>query len=181
MSHSVSSTLKMLRPNLTVPFCTRILLATTFIFIAAGCASDSSISPNPNPSTTLTNSLSFDTLYKDLSVSTDDATTSPWGIRTTAGVSPLYAVNFRFAKKPTANGTYRLLRGDMALGDGDCLFFVNLLDGVNSTTYFPVDSTRTVMVTIENGKVHVVTSGLAMAGNRGGEDRSGVSANLLER
>jgi len=153
-----------------------VLVFATFF----GCSSTTSSNPAPSSSVT-TNTVFFDSLYTNVDVSSGIAGTHPWTLSTM--LSPTIPVNFRFASKPTVNGTYTLVTQDTPnLAATECEFFINYLDGVNSTSYFPKTSnTKTATVTIVNGKVNVVVDGIEMEGNRGGKAVQPVKANLLEK
>jgi hypothetical protein len=159
------------------------LAAACVLFVFAtfwGCSSTTSSNPAPSSSVT-TNTVFFDSLYTNVEVNAGFAGTHPWTLGTL--LSPTIPVNFRFASKPTANGTYTLVTLDNPnLSATECEFFINYLDGVNSTSYFPKTSnTKTATVTIINGKVNVVVDGIEMEGNRGGKAVQPVKANLLEK
>jgi hypothetical protein len=165
-------------------FNSRISLLCCIIAVSVGltsCASNSTSSPTTQTSTT--NTVYFDSLYTNVDVQSSLAAQSPWTIGTILGTGSSLPVNFRFANRPTANGTYTLVTQDKSpLASTECMFFVNYLAGVNSTTYFPKQSnTKTATVTMTGGKVHVVVEGIEMEGNRGGKAVAPVSANLLEK
>jgi hypothetical protein len=154
-------------------------LTLSAVLSTTGCSS--STSSTPTTQSPATNTVFFDSLYTNVTVTSSIAGT-PWTIGTTLPGLPTKPVNFRFAAKPTANGTYTLVTQDPGtLTATQCMFFVNYLDGVNATTYFPTTAnTKTATVTIVNGKVNVVVENVPVAGNRGGKDVQPVSANLRE-
>jgi hypothetical protein len=146
----------------------------------SSCKSDATTAPTQSSAT---NTVFFDSLYTNVDVQSGFVNQRPWTIGTILGVGSSLPVNFRFADRPTASGTYTLVTQDKGqLDPTECMFFVNYLAGANSTTYFPkASNTKTATVTISGGKVHVVVEGIEMEGNRGGNAVQPVSANLLEK
>lgn len=141
-----------------------------------GCATKSSTAPDTNSA--VTNIVFFDSLYTNVDVNSGLDFATPWSIGTATPI-----VNFRFQSKPKSNGTYILLNSDKgSLAANECLFFINHLDGVNSTSYFPKTSNiKTATVKITNGKINVIVEGIEMEGNRGGKSVPPVNVNLLEK
>ena len=144
-----------------------------------GCKTNSSTSPDTN--TPVSNTVFFDSLYTNVDVNAGLDFATPWGIGTSTPIVNI--VNFRFQSKPKSNGTYILLNSDKgSLAANECLFFINHLDGVNSTSYFPkTTNIKTATVKITNGKVNVIVEGIEMEGNRGGKAVPPVNVNLLEK
>ena len=150
-----------------------VLFLVCFVF---GCKTNSSTSPDTNAA--VVNSVFFDSLYTNVDVNSGLDFATPWSIGTATPI-----VNFRFQSKPKSNGTYILLNSDKgSLAANECLFFINHLDGVNSTSYFPkTTNIKTATVKITNGKINVIVEGIEMEGNRGGKSVPPVNVNLLEK
>ncbi len=156
----------------------RTLCIFSVIFSLTGIISCSTTS-STGDTIVATNTVFFDSLYTNVDVNTSIlSTSSPWTIGTSTPI-----VNFRFQSKPTTNGTYILLNSDKgSIAANECLFFINHLDGINSTSYFPKTSNlKTLTVKVTAGKVNVIVDGIEMEGNRGGKAVPPVNINLTEK
>ncbi len=119
------------------------------------------------------NSLYFDSLMKNVVVH-GESYNGFWQMGSTSFMkytgNTSVSLVFRFPAKPTA-GKYKAVFRDPKAGE--CYFWVNYIDGANSSTYGTADTGKYVTVTMLNGKVNASMESTNMGGNRGGVARVG--------
>ena len=153
-----------------------VLFATLAIYSCTKKADSSGTAPASTSTTGTTmpaNSLYFDSLMKNIVVQGDNYN-GFWQMGSTAfikytGTTQLSLV-FRFLTKPIA-GKYKAVFRDPKANE--CYFYVNYLDGANSSTYGASDTGKYVTVSIVGGKVNASMESTKMGGNRGGPERTG--------
>ena len=161
----------------------KLLLAFSFAaLLIAGCKKDDAqpVATVPPVPTVAANTLVFDSTYQNVTM-TSFTSGGKWQLNAVITIpGKTLALNVKFLQRPTANASFTVVTTEADVQATTAMMYINLLDA-NPTSYFLKSGTSgAITVSIASGKVSIQFSGLALAGNRGGADRTNVAANLTE-
>ena len=166
----------------------KILLLFLIVASIFSCKKDD---PAPAPAASA-NTLTFDSTFHNV-VMTGAVNGGKWQLNavidlpSVGGFARKLAFNIKFLQRPTADASYTIVNTEADVTATSAMLYINHVDynpsptdNISNSYFLSAGGTGAITVSIVSGKVSVQFSGLTLSGNRGGADKTNVSANLTE-